>query len=86
MLDRHLAPTTVGENVDTLITNVHGKLPDDLATDLDLLKEASQEADDDVPTAWTFAGEALYIKAHGVWAAVALDSALPLTPPRCGPR
>ncbi len=29
------------------------------------MKEASQEADEDVPTGWTFAGETLFIRAHG---------------------
>jgi hypothetical protein len=51
--------------VDTFIANVHGKLSEDLAAELDLLKETSQEADDDILTSWTFAGEMLYIKAHG---------------------
>jgi hypothetical protein len=65
MLEMPSVLAVVGENIDTFIANIHGKLSDDLAAELDLLKEASQEADDDVPTAWTFAGETLYIKAHG---------------------
>jgi hypothetical protein len=55
----------VGQNVDTFIANVHGKLSDELTVALETLKEASQEADDDVPTPWNFAGETLYSKAHG---------------------
>src|SRR5690348_12666239 len=57
--------TLVGANVDTLIINVKGALAADLDADLDRLKQASQEADDDMPTPWTFAGETLFIKAHG---------------------
>jgi hypothetical protein len=57
--------TLVGANVDTLIINVKGALVSDLDADLDRLKQASQEADADVPTPWTFAGETLFIKAHG---------------------
>jgi hypothetical protein len=61
-----LAIAVRASNVDTLITNVKlPALPNGLEADLDLLKAASQEADDDVPTSWTFAGETLYIKAHG---------------------
>jgi hypothetical protein len=60
------AVRALAANVDTVILNVKlPALPDGLEADLDLLKAASQEADDDVPTAWTFAGETLYIKAHG---------------------
>lgn len=55
----------VGANVDTLIVNVKGRLAPDLDALLEHLKEASQEADEDIPMPWTFAGEALYIKAHG---------------------
>jgi hypothetical protein len=55
----------IGQQVDTLIINVKGKLASDLDAQLETLKEASQEADDDVPTSWTFAGETLYIKSHG---------------------
>ena len=55
----------LGANIDTWLINVKGKLPDGLAEELDLLKEASQEADEDIPTRWTFAGEMLFIRAHG---------------------
>lgn len=55
----------VGANVDTLIVNVKGKLSPDLDAQLEQLKEASQEADEDIPTPWCFASETLFIKAHG---------------------
>ncbi len=55
----------VGANIDTWLINVKGKLPDGLAEELDFLKEASQEADEDIPTRWAFAGETLFIRAHG---------------------
>ena len=55
----------VGANIDTWLINVKGKLPDGLGEELDFLKEASQEADEDIPTRWTFAGETLFIRAHG---------------------
>jgi len=55
----------VGANIDTWLINVKGKLPDGLAEELDFLKEASQEADEDIPTRWSFAGETLFIRAHG---------------------
>ncbi len=55
----------VGANIDTWLINVKGKLPDGSAEELDFLKEASQEADEDLPTRWTFAGETLFIRAHG---------------------
>jgi hypothetical protein len=57
--------TIVGANIDTWILNVKGALPDGLADELDRLKQASQEADEDIPTPWTFVGETLFIKAHG---------------------
>jgi len=55
----------VGANIDTWLINVKGKLPDRLAEELDFLTEASQEADEDIPTRWSFAGETLFIRAHG---------------------
>jgi hypothetical protein len=58
-------PRVVGANIDTWILNIKGELPEELAEELDRLKAASQEADEDVPTPWTFAGETLFIKAHG---------------------
>jgi hypothetical protein len=39
----------VGANIDTWLINVKGKLPDGLAEELDFLKEANQEADEDIP-------------------------------------
>src|SRR5262249_27354520 len=56
------AVQVVAANVDTALYNI--KLPD-LPEELDALKAASQEADDDLPTRWTFAGETLSLKAHG---------------------
>jgi hypothetical protein len=58
-------PIIVGANIDTWILNIKGVLPVTLGEELDQLKEASQETDEDIPTPWVFAGEALYIKAHG---------------------
>jgi hypothetical protein len=57
----------VAANIDTLILNVRlgAEFPDDLAAQLDVLKEACQEAEEDIPTAFTFAGETLFIKPHG---------------------
>jgi hypothetical protein len=57
--------TIVGANIDTWILNVKGQLPAELADELDQLKAASQEADDDLATPWRFVGETLFIKAHG---------------------
>src|SRR5262245_60901493 len=51
----------VGANIDTWLINVKGKLADVLADELERLKAASQEADEDVPARWTFAGETLFI-------------------------
>jgi hypothetical protein len=61
----HMRYQIVGANIDTWLINVKGKLPDGLTEELDFLKEAAQEADDDIPTRWTFAGETLFIRAHG---------------------
>ncbi len=58
-------PRVVGANIDTWILNIKGELSEELAEELDRLKEASQEADEDVPTPWTFTGETLFIRAHG---------------------
>jgi len=58
-------PTIVGANIDTWLLNVKGALPEGLADQLDRLKAASQEADEDVPTPWMFDGQTLFIKAHG---------------------
>src|SRR5262249_35570551 len=61
----HMLYHIVGANIDTWLINVKGKLPNGLAEELDFLKEASKEADKDVSTRWTFAGEVLFIRAHG---------------------
>lgn len=53
----------VGANIDTWLINVKGKRSDELADELDFLKEASQEADGGIPTRWTFAGESPFIRA-----------------------
>src|SRR5262249_29390476 len=59
------AVQVVASNVDTAIYNVKlPDLPEELGEELDTLKAASQEADDDLPTRWTFASETLYVKAH----------------------
>src|SRR5262249_35215652 len=62
---RPVDPTIVGANIDTWILTVKGELPVEVADALDRLKQASQEADEDVPTPWTFDDQALFIKAHG---------------------
>jgi hypothetical protein len=60
-------PTIVSQNIDTFITNVRitSDFPEDLAAQLEDLKRRSQEAEEDIPTPWRFAGEALFIKPHG---------------------
>jgi hypothetical protein len=57
----------VADNIDTLILNVklRGAFPLELAQQLDVLKEASQDAEEDLVTDFTFAGERLFIKPHG---------------------
>src|SRR5260221_9103982 len=55
----------VGSNIDTLLLYAKGELPSDLDHELDRLKAASQEADADLATSWTFAGETFFIRAHG---------------------
>jgi hypothetical protein len=57
----------VGQNIDTFIGNVrvNGDFPDDLAARLEELKRCSQDAEEDLPTPWPFAGEILFIKPHG---------------------
>lgn len=57
--------SNVGANIDTWIMNVKGDLLESLAEALDELKEASQETEEDMATPWTFAGEMLFIRAHG---------------------
>jgi hypothetical protein len=63
--DIAMEPTIVGANVDTWILNVHGTLSSDLDEQLEALKQASQEVEDDIPTDWAFNGQTLYIKPHG---------------------
>jgi hypothetical protein len=62
-----MAPHLVGQNIDTFIGNarVNGDFPDELAAQLEELKRRSQEAEEDLPTLWQFAGEILFIKPHG---------------------
>ena len=62
-----MAPHLVGQNIDTFIGNarLNGDFPDDLAARLEDLKRRSQEAEEDLPTPWQFAGEVLFIKPHG---------------------
>jgi hypothetical protein len=57
----------VADNIDTLILNVKLRhdFPLELAQQLDFLKEASQEAEEDMVSDYTFAGERLFIKPHG---------------------
>jgi hypothetical protein len=57
--------TIVGAHIDTWINNVKGTLRDSLGEQLDSLKEAAQELEDDIATPWTFAGETLLLKPHG---------------------
>jgi hypothetical protein len=58
-------PTIVGAHIDTWVLNVKGTLRDSLGEQLDSLKELAQELEEDVATPWTFAGETLFIRAHG---------------------
>jgi hypothetical protein len=57
----------VADNIDTLILNVKLRqdFPLELAQQLDVLKEASQDAEEDLVTDFTYAGERLFIKPHG---------------------
>jgi hypothetical protein len=61
------SPVLVGAKIDTFIGNarLNGDFSDALAEQLEDLKRRSQEAEDDLPTPWQFAGEALFIKPHG---------------------
>src|SRR5690348_2207924 len=61
------SPHLVGANIDTFIGNARltGDFPDDLAAHLEELKRRSQEAEEDLPTTWQFAGEVVFIKPHG---------------------
>jgi hypothetical protein len=64
-----IAPTVslIGENIDTFIGNarINVEFPDRLAEQLEEWKRRSQEAEEDLPTSWQFAGEVLFIKPHG---------------------
>jgi hypothetical protein len=55
----------VGANIDTWILNIKGDMSDSLGDELDSLKKMSHESEEDTPTPWTFAGETLFIRAHG---------------------
>jgi hypothetical protein len=60
-----MEPTIVGAHIDTWINNVKGTLRDSLGEQLDALKQAAQDLEDDVATPWTFVGETLLLKPHG---------------------
>jgi hypothetical protein len=62
-----MAPHLVGQNIDTFIGNarINGDFPDDLGAQLEEFKRRSQDAEEDLPTTWQFAGEVLFIKPHG---------------------
>ena len=60
-----MAYEIVGANIDTWILNVKGELSRNLDQQLDALKAASQEAETDLASPWTFDGQPLFIKAHG---------------------
>jgi hypothetical protein len=57
----------VADNIDTLIVNVKLRqgFPLELAHQLDMLKEASQDADEDLVTDFMFTNGRLFIKPHG---------------------
>src|SRR5262245_42497857 len=57
----------VADNIDMLILNVKLRqdFPLELAQQLDVLKEASQDAEEDIVTDFAFGGERLFIKPHG---------------------
>jgi hypothetical protein len=57
----------VADNIDTLILNVKLRqdFPLEVAQLLDVLKEARQDAEEDLVTDYTFAGERFFIKPHG---------------------
>jgi hypothetical protein len=60
-------PALLGANIDTFIANarINADFPDGLGAHLEDLKRHSQEAEEDLPTPWRFAGEMLFIKPHG---------------------
>jgi len=57
----------VGQSIDIFIGNarITGDFPEALAEPLEELKRRSQEAEEDLPTTWRFAGEVLFIRPHG---------------------
>jgi hypothetical protein len=55
----------VAHGVDTWLINIKGDLLAAVDEELDRLKEASQEAEEDIPTRWAFDRQTLFIKAHG---------------------
>ncbi len=57
--------TLVNQNPDTVVLNVRGKLPEEITTALDRIKEFAQEAEDVVPTPWEFLGQTLYCRPNG---------------------
>ncbi len=73
----------VNFNIDTLLVNVYGKVPDTLGEDLDKWKEAAQDLEHEMVTPLSFNGQALFIKPHGAggqwrWILVAGDSSVHL--------
>lgn len=55
----------VNYHIDTLILNVKGKMPDDVAKRLDDMQSAAREIEQDVMTEWSFRGHALFLRPHG---------------------
>ncbi len=55
----------VNEACDTLILNLHGKIGEELADELDRRKRDAQEAEDALPTSWEFQGQRLFIRPTG---------------------
>jgi hypothetical protein len=60
-----MVPAIVGAHIDTWLLNIKGTLTDALGAQLDALKETAQALEDEVATPWVFAGETLFIRAHG---------------------
>jgi hypothetical protein len=61
-----MALAILGANIDTFIASARvGHYPDDLAHELEERKVQSQEAEEDLPTRFVFAGETLSIKPYG---------------------
>jgi hypothetical protein len=72
----------VNFHVDTLMLNIKGTLPGELAARLDELQGLAKEAEADVSTAWQFQGMTLFLKPHGSkhsrWILTCADSYLHL--------